>query len=737
MITFPLTSKKAPAVPKGTDWKQYEGEVNTAMYGVAVPVGVFIIDLDLYKGVKHQQVEDALGCKLDWQAAHIQDTKNGGAHYAFCVDESDLINSKDCLGVEGFDTRSAGKGYIATGEGYKDLTEDGIVDTFEMAEFLLPELPKEAIEKLKTGKTSDCSDLMAVVANEDTLGLSSDEIANYLSCLDDSHADTHWLQVVMAVYHETQGSEEGYQLVDEWSKRCPEKYDETMNRRRWESARNDTNPNPITFKSVIKLAGGKHALDDLALNNLKQQISEAETRKQLDSLIFDVAALNMNNIDQSDVVELLQKKYKQTANITIGKVDLKKEIRKSRPVTNDRNNFVDDYVFCTSTGLYMNRDNLSTMGPRSFCTKHNRETPLNSDGAPQNATTYSDMFIETVDDVMYLPWADEKFTLEGVEYFNTFKEIYHENVEVGTTDVVERVLDHAKWLLPDERDREILLSFIAHQIQNKGKLLQWALVLQGCQGDGKSFWAEMITHMLGNANVGIVSPTQFSSRFNAWAHGHIVNTIEELKVASGTSQYDVLNQVKPLITNPKITVEGKGVNSKEVINCTNYFATTNFKDAVPIDTNDRRWCVLFTQERDVQTFCEENPNHFPDLYQTMRDNVAELYAFFSEYEIPKWFKNSVRAPLTSSRDKMIELSKSEGEVLFEMVMEEFGGEHINNEQVDITYMISKVNALVDAGDDRFNDFPNSRSLRKILLSKGFCNVERVRVNDKLHRIYSK
>ena len=45
---FPLRENKAPAVPKGTSWRDWSGEVHTAMRGVMIPAGVFVIDLDLY-----------------------------------------------------------------------------------------------------------------------------------------------------------------------------------------------------------------------------------------------------------------------------------------------------------------------------------------------------------------------------------------------------------------------------------------------------------------------------------------------------------------------------------------------------------------------------------------------------------------------------------------------------------------------------------------------------------------
>ena len=61
----------------------------------------------------------------------------------------------------------------------------------------------------------------------------------------------------MALYHETKGSDEGWELFDKFSALCPEKYDRDMNLRRWESFGRSRKSNPVTFASVIKMVGGK------------------------------------------------------------------------------------------------------------------------------------------------------------------------------------------------------------------------------------------------------------------------------------------------------------------------------------------------------------------------------------------------------------------------------------------------------------------------------------------------
>ena len=115
MVIFPLTNKKAPAVPVGTNWQDYQGEANTPLIGVMIPAGVIVLDIDTHKGCSTNQVDAALGVNLNWGLAELQNTMNGGRHYVFRVPEHlEFPNAQDVLGVKGFDTRVSYKGYIAT-----------------------------------------------------------------------------------------------------------------------------------------------------------------------------------------------------------------------------------------------------------------------------------------------------------------------------------------------------------------------------------------------------------------------------------------------------------------------------------------------------------------------------------------------------------------------------------------------------------------------------------------------
>lgn len=734
MITFPLSDNKKPAVPKGTSWQEYQGPVKTPMIGVMIPDGVFIIDIDLYKGVTTSDVDEALGCQVDWDAAELQKTLKGGMHYAFKVpSNSNLPNDSDLLGVVGFDSRSSGKGYIATGEGYENLTfHDSIIEALQDD---LPALPGEAISVLISGVDNEEDELLSLVASE-PLELSYEEVREYVECLTDEHAadQNTWLKVGMALWHQL--GEDGWQLFDTFSQRCPEKYDEDANRRRWESFARKQLSNPRTFASVIELAGGRK---EVAIKSSTQKLEEAETLDDIKEQMKKIANVKLDSMELDITLKSLQAKYLEVMGSKPSLPAIKKELRALRddPRTGE---FVDDYVFMTATGEYMNRDTKAVCGPRSFDVAHNRDTPVNADGEKQSATIYANDIIDVVENSMYFPAADEIFTHSGLDYINTYKapKIKLEDADKG----VAAVLKHLEHLLPDDKEREIVINYLAHNVQHPGVKMNWSIVLQGVQGDGKSLLAEMMQIVMGYDNVRTLNVSSLESSFTGWATGQCMTFIEELKL-DNIRKYEVLNNLKPYISNPIVEEHKKGKDPRTVINTTNYFALTNFKDAIPIDANDRRYCILFSQwqRKDaLESFMKDNPDYYSELYETVRNSAGELRKFFLEHDISKEFLSYKRAPTTNAKLMMEELSKSSTQLALEDALEEFSlNITCEDGSIDVTQLGRLVKNAADF-DDKWEEFPKTKALKNSLLNLGYEPIGRRKTkfsDDAYHYVYAK
>lgn len=727
---FPLSKDKSPAVPRGTDWRTFKGDVTTEMVGVPIPKGAIVFDLDTYKGVTCEDIERLFNCSFDWEEAELQTTLKGGKHYAFSVPDGDFKNGVNVLDLDGFDTRSAGKGYIATGKGYEDLTLFGVIETLNDVENL-PALPIQAVELLREGVVVEDDDLLSLISSQ-PLDIDHSEVELYMSKLDANHAENSdsWLRVMFALYHQTEGSDKGWELFDKFSVLCPEKYDRQKNKARWESCARSKKQNPVTFASVIDMVGGRDVVESDKFELLKVRVFECDTKEQLRDVIKEGAALNLDTLNTTIFVKSLMKQFKEVLGESLSESQVRKILKAASGKKGS--DYYEDYIFVTATGEYMNRISKTKIGPRSFDVQYNRFTPTDGDGNPQTATSFVNNKIDCVFDGMYAPSFDEMFEYDGVEYFNTYRPTMLKRVQQGQTDIVDRIKGHIAHLLPKKEELDLVVNYLAHNVQYPGKKLHWAVILQGVQGDGKSFLAEMMKHVLGHSNCRTVTVESLDEKFTAWAEGNCMVFIEELKL-DNYKKYETLNKLKPYIANPTVSVRRMQRDGYECVNTTNYFALTNFKDALPIDDNDRRYCVLFSQwqsKEKLEEWMKSNPDYYPNLYDDMRKNAGEILDWLLSHKIDKSFLGLSRAPDTDAKRQMVDMAKSDDYLIVEDALNEFKCWDINENVINVT----KWQALIDNSfDSDYSNFPKTSRLKNILLDMGFHNIGRYKTRGDIRK----
>ena len=468
----------------------------------------------------------------------------------------------------------------------------------------------------------------------------------------------------------------------------------------------------------------------------KLTVDDANNVDELKEFMTDIANSKIDNLSLELLLKKVQKKYKLIAGEAPSLPALKKVI-KSCKIQRQKNNYIDDYVFMTSTGEYMHRETKATMGPRSFDVKHTRDTELDPDGMTQSATNYANNIIQCVENSMYVPKFSDIFNHNGLEYINLYAPNNIKLVSVGTTNIIDRIKGHIAHLLPMQDEQDLIINYLAHNVQYAGKKIQWSIVLQGVQGDGKSLLAEMMQHVMGFNNVRLMNVQTLESNFTGWAAGQCMTFIEELKL-DNYKKYEILNNLKPYITNDVIECTKKGKDPQVVVNTTNYFALTNFKDALPIDSTDRRWAIFFSQWQSsakLLNFIKDNPDYYADLYRDMRDNVGEIANWLKCHVIPQSFKDLNRAPDTSAKNTMLELGRSDASLLIEDAINEFTCHDINFDILNITKLSKLVSE--DFSQD-YPDWPKKGALKTALNTMDFHRIGRYQNEDKKNQtIYAR
>jgi hypothetical protein len=255
------------------------------------------------------------------------------------------------------------------------------------------------------------------------------------------------------------------------------------------------------------------------------------------------------------------------------------------------------------------------------------------------------------------------------------------------------------------------------------------MLLQGAQGTGKSYFGNVLEYLMGS-NVKSLDTQAISGRFTGWATGALLAIVEEIRIA-GTNKYEVLDKLKPIISNATIQIEEKGRDHRTVPNFTSYFLLTNHKDAVPLQDGDRRYCALFSRVQSEEQLYAElggvegTKAYFDRLFDSTRKNIGAIARFLLDYSIPASFDPTGRAPETSARREMKALSISPDRDILENAIEQFKCEVINDEFVDVTWLnhLAKIN-----GDE----LPKTRAITAILSELGYSQIHgrRVKISGK-------
>lgn len=276
-----------------------------------------------------------------------------------------------------------------------------------------------------------------------------------------------------------------------------------------------------------------------------------------------------------------------------------------------------------------------------------------------------------VDGVLFRPEHQPNAIIEqdNMKYLNTWTPVNVRTMEGDATPF----LDLMYKLFPDNRDRTIILSYMAACIQHVGVKFQWCPLIQGTEGNGKSFLMRALIYAIGEKHSHLVNPKDIGNKFNAWLEGRVFAGIEEVHVSDRRDLIDVL---KIMITNDRIEIQPKGGDQYMGDNRVNFVMNTNYPDAIKKTKNDRRYCVFFTPHQTYEDMMNDGMggDYFPNLYRWARaDGYAITAHFLMNYAIPDEFNpatNCHRAPDTTSTMSAIKASQGPVEQEIENAVDE-------------------------------------------------------------------
>lgn len=237
--------------------------------------------------------------------------------------------------------------------------------------------------------------------------------------------------------------------------------------------------------------------------------------------------------------------------------------------------------------------------------------------------------------------------------------IYTPHAPARKTGDASPFTNHVALMLPDPHDRAILFHHMASIAQRPGLKLQWSPVIQGAEGNGKTILTNVLEQAVGLQYCHRPSAEDLANPFNSYLENKLFIGVEEIYIEG---RRELLDTLKPLITNERVETQPKGVDKRMVENWTNWLFLTNHKDAVPVTIDGRRYAVFFCAQQDKDGINRDGMGgeYFPRLYAWLKaDGYSIVTDWLLSYNITielDPFYTIHRAPETSTTQQALTLS---------------------------------------------------------------------------------
>lgn len=286
----------------------------------------------------------------------------------------------------------------------------------------------------------------------------------------------------------------------------------------------------------------------------------------------------------------------------------------------------------------------------------------------------------------YLPGGEALFEEEGALYANSYRRPHVESGGYTGKIGVKLLYRLLKDLFPEQAHRHMVMDFLVHCVRFPEKKLKYALLIKGSENEGKTLLADLVAKLIGDSNCAVVNSDALMEKHNGWVYEKLFCVVEEVSIP-GREATQVLNKLKPVITNATIPVRRMGKDFSRERNFANLYLTTNEDDALRMEIDNTRYLVLFTRFRtneEVKSWQaglrEAEGVEYPrKLYEEIQFRPAQFLDAFAKYEFSEHYDADARAPMTIFKQIMSEDNKSEERSLLEDILANGGSPGITRD----------------------------------------------------------
>lgn len=584
-------------------------------------------------------------------------------------------------------------------------------------------------------------------------GVSSDNVKDMLDHINPDCGYMEWITVAMALRHQFSANlEDGLRLFDEWSQTGAKYAGRDDTETKWSQVKEQPKGRaPVTIRSLFKMAtegGWSPAQVTTGMYSaVEDWITSAKSKEQIlrHGIPRIAATPTLSAMEEESLMNLLILYAREQFGIRLSLGNLRKALKdeKNRIRSMSEDKVVEKQVspwargiaYVASRNEFFRPRTQQMFSPESFDRMYGRELLPTAEqlveigrdvtDAALNTPLYkpSDYVLnhlkcQTCDDYLYDPAnPDKTYTKhDSKTYVNTYLRDYRTSDPSRSAYAEDIIMDHMHNLIKEEENVEGFLDWMSYLVQYPGVKIRYALFLQGAKGCGKTFVAEILRSAIGASNVKVINQNTFAKGWNEWATGSQLVAIEEIR-AKGHNRHDTMEILKEPITNDYISINERGVNTRTVRNFTNYLIFSNWRDALAVTDDERRYHVVMSRmqkEEQVRELVRRDPEYFVRIAHLLRVHPGGVRHFLENRSIRDSFQPNGPAPRTTYLAEMVEDTSSELVVTIKQIIEEKESPAVSRDAIAPAVL---KNCLVMHGLDDVSSAYLSTTLREMGYSR--------------------
>ena len=338
-----------------------------------------------------------------------------------------------------------------------------------------------------------------------------------------------------------------------------------------------------------------------------------------------------------------------------------------------------------------------------------------------------------------------------ITYFNFYKPTnlmaICENLRKDTKNIHKNINFYKKYksitillenLIPKEEERHYFLNWLSYVFNTKRKTMN-TIVLKGIQGTGKGVFSKYILEKFYEDYLIYTSNDDLNTKFNSNLQNKLMNIGNEL--INFEDKRDIREKLKQWITEDYIRIEEKGIKSKIFKNTFNMLIFSNNKNPINIESSDRRFSIIETNNKKLLDVIGEKGINKSDFFTLLEKESVE---FIKELYLYDYNKNMAEMILENEEKEEIRLDTEQKYLILKRKLETmdkkfFLNSFVNRFLFDID--INEYKEILETcklgyiDDNSKNDNDNIDFNHNIIVNETFKQLEQVEGVESKYLLY--